>query len=68
MAKFNAEDIVVFDQNDISVVQTDGITVKIEGKEATFFIRDFRNKSIQSISAFFLGAIIGISVFAILFS
>ena len=30
MANFNSKDIIVFDQNDFSVVQTEAMTVKIE--------------------------------------
>lgn len=67
MAKFNSDDIVVFDQKDLSVVQTDAITVKIEGEKVTFLIRDFRNRSIQTLLVFLLGVISGILVFAILF-
>lgn len=67
MAKFNSDDIVVFDQENLSVIQTDAITVKIEGETATFLIRDFRNRPIQTLLVFLLGVISGIFAFAILF-
>ena len=61
MEKFNPNDIVVFDQNGLSVIQTDAITVEIKKDEATFLIRDFRNKWVQTLIVFLAGVLIGIA-------
>nr|DAE75762.1 MAG TPA: hypothetical protein [Caudoviricetes sp.] len=66
MANFNSKDIIVFDQNDFSVVQTEAMTVKIEKGEMVLFIRDFRNKWIKTILAFLLGTTTGFLISAIL--
>jgi len=59
LAKFKGKDIVVFDNGDFYVVQTDPETMKLENKEVTVLIRDFRTKPIINLVIYLLGVFCG---------
>lgn len=59
MVKFKGNEITVFDNDNLTVIQTDPETIKIEGEEISVMIRDFRKNPIINIALYFLGALSG---------
>lgn len=67
MAKFKEEEISVFGNDNLAVIQTDPETIKIEGKEVTIMIRDFRKSPIVNIALYLFGAFSGLLLSTVYF-
>lgn len=59
IAKLNNYPIEVFDNENISVVRNGPETIRIEGKEVTVLVRDFRTRPITGVLTFLVGALCG---------
>lgn len=65
MAEFREDNIVVFDNENLQVVQTDAETIAVEGNEVKIIVRDVRRKLVVDWGMYVIGVLNGAAVCAL---